>query len=267
VSFLGLGAADPSSPEAVGQRAAAPAISDYVRCLSKGGLERAFYLQDPRQEVVTRAHRLHDPCYPAVSRAILAYVPPLARELARLKGLDVSFTIDQAVLMQRRLVAGAPFDAQGLRFTPDDLKALFESATENAEYDAQLAATTQIGRVRAVDARRTQAEIKSQQEGVRRGEVKRGPITTAEIVTPEEQRRRAAQVDAESAAARAVRGPIGPAYVRGSSRGSSRGSDTNWWLVAGGLGLMGLILLGVSWGRSRGRSRSRSRGRSRSRSR
>ena len=240
MSFFTMSQLSGDDPEDEGARLARSSIAAYVSCMKRQGLQRAFYLQDPRQEVVTAAHRRGDPCYQYVSDAILAYAAPLASELARQKGASATFTVDQALLMQRRYSARASFSANGVTFAPDELGMIFESATESAEHDASVAASKQVGEVRAQDVARTAEEMEAHQEAVRSGEVVREPLNFYEdVISPREQRR----LEEEAAQRAAARPKLGPTRTRWTVP-EPPPSSPPWGLIAAGA-VIGVFFVGV----------------------
>jgi hypothetical protein len=209
--FGALGA----NPVAETARVSKPAIDRYVACVKKAGragLQRAFYVQDPRQEEVTQAHRAQDPCYTNLNDAIYASMKVLAKyHLGHSRMSDAEV---EGVFAAYKANRGFQLGKQKL--DAFNVRSLVEEAVSGVELDAQTQASERVGLVLADEGesplkigytewkRRTDEQVKK----VKAGTLKRAPLKDEDVVSPEEQKRRAAEAARRAALQRARTGPL-----------------------------------------------------------
>jgi hypothetical protein len=206
----GLGALG-ANPAQIIPRKAGPAISRYVSCLKEKGLSKAFYLQDPRQEVVTEAHRRGDACYQQLNPAIYMSVKEVAKY-----HLDYTPSDAQVTELFAAAKAGREITLGGNRLSREDARHMVQTSLGHVEFAAQEAATRDVGRVHAqevtpspltIGADEYNRRLRTHDQGVQAGTTVR-VLRQEDVVSPEEQRRIAARVAAEAAAAARARGPL-----------------------------------------------------------
>jgi hypothetical protein len=254
----GFGSLGENSTQAT-ERKARPAIDRYVACLKQNGLAKAFYLQDPRQEHVTGAHRAGDPCYQALTPAIYIAVK---EEVKGAFGETISDQDVQALFTAQR--ARSAYTLGNARLSAEDVGHLVEGAIADVEAMAQEQASARVGLVHAQEVSPSPLEV-GHEEAARRirahqqqldsgsgGRV----ITQRDIVTPEQQRVIRRRVQAEADAAARARGPL-VSCPRGVpievclEDHRRRNEPPFPWLAAGVLGIFGLALVAGLVGGSR----------------
>lgn len=233
---------------------AKPQIDAYVECVRRQGLQRAFYLQDPRQENVTEAHRRNDPCYPNLTDAVYMSMKVVGKYHL---GLDLSDADVARVFQASREGKGVTFGKTSL--SPESVNDFIREARGHVEFPAEAAVSKRVGRVVAQDVESPlkigveewQRRVSEQEKKVQSGELVRGPIKASEVISPEEQERRRRETRRAAEEAARKRGPLvscprGVPYEVCLRERQVRQPQTNVAMIVG-VALAGLLAASVAW--------------------